>query len=235
MGKKTIIKYNMKRIIEVIYVGDPMCTWCWGIAGEFTRFRKEFDGKIEFKLVMGGIRALENAIPLETLKVNLRNSWKNAAQETGQPFNMDFFDREDFFYDSEPACRAVVTVREMDSEKAFAFKEKLESAFYRDNQDPTIIETYIPILEELALSVGEFREKFGSEEMKQKTIEDFELSDTLDVRGFPTLLVSDGVESVFFCKGYATMEQMRLMLDEINKGHLIQIDSAVCDINTKDC
>jgi len=225
----------MNRIIEVIYVGDPMCTWCWGIAGEFTRLRKEYAGKLEFKLVMGGIRALDNAIPLNTLKSNLQNSWKNAAQETGQPFNMEFFGRDDFFYDSEPACRAVVTVRAMDREKAFVFKERLESAFYEFNEDPTVIETYLPIVEKLGLPVEKFAGMFDSEEMKEATLADFDLSDTLDVRGFPTLLVSDGVESRFFCKGFATMEQMKLMLHEIGLGHYMQIDSAVCDINSRDC
>ena len=226
----------MNRITEVIYVGDPMCTWCWGIAGELTKFRRKYAQQFKFTLVMGGIRALENSIELDLLKISLENSWKNAAQETGQKFNTEFFNREDFLYDSEPACRAVVTVRDMNSSVvAFDFKENLERHFYELNEDPTDIITYTSIVREMNLDEEVFLEKFNSEEMHKMTLSDFDLADTLDVRGFPTLLVSDGKETKFFCKGFATVSQMELILHEIEKGHIMQIESATCDINKGDC
>ncbi len=41
--------------IELIYVGDPMCSWCWGIAPQLdTLVRTHPD--IPLRIVVGGLR-----------------------------------------------------------------------------------------------------------------------------------------------------------------------------------
>ena len=42
---------------EIIYVGDPMCSWCWGISPQLNALERY--GKqqgIPFRLVLGGLR-----------------------------------------------------------------------------------------------------------------------------------------------------------------------------------
>jgi putative protein-disulfide isomerase len=41
--------------LVIIYVGDPMCSWCYGFAPEITELKEKLTD-YEFKLVLGGLR-----------------------------------------------------------------------------------------------------------------------------------------------------------------------------------
>jgi len=180
---------------------------------------------------MGGIRAGEHALGLEIFKAGLERSWAQAEKESGQKYNKEFFSREHYFYDSEPACRAVVTCRELNPEKVFEYKEILEKSFYVDNQDLTNPAVLVEKAGSIGLDEKQFEDLFHSESMKNETQKDFDLSDTLDVRGFPTILYSDGGKPEFFCKGFATLDEMEQLLLQYREGKKIQVENhPVCDI-----
>ena len=70
---------------------------------------------------MGGLRA-GNTSPMRPQdKDYIRNAWTQVNAATGQPFDIGFLERDGFVYDTEPACRAVVTVRRLMPKLALAF------------------------------------------------------------------------------------------------------------------
>ena len=43
--------------VEVIYVGDPMCSWCWGISPALYQLEQAARANgIPYRIVMGGLR-----------------------------------------------------------------------------------------------------------------------------------------------------------------------------------
>lgn len=42
---------------KLIYVGDPMCSWCYGIANELSQTIDYFNDDFDLELIMGGLRA----------------------------------------------------------------------------------------------------------------------------------------------------------------------------------
>src|SRR5690606_34230299 len=100
--------------LEVVYFGDPMCSWCWGISSQIERLRRWcLAENISFRLVMGGLRAGGGDAWDRRFRDFLRHHWQEVAGLTGQTFNTGLLDAESFEYDTEPACRAVVTARSM--------------------------------------------------------------------------------------------------------------------------
>ena len=49
-------KHDLLDILHLIYVMDPMCSWCYGFAPVIKRLVAEQEGTLQFKLVMGGLR-----------------------------------------------------------------------------------------------------------------------------------------------------------------------------------
>lgn len=43
----------MHKIEEIIYVGDPMCSWCWGFAPEFQKLRTYLEPHVRFAFCAG--------------------------------------------------------------------------------------------------------------------------------------------------------------------------------------
>jgi len=121
-------------IAELIFVGDPMCSWCYGFSPELTKLREELKG-VPFSMIMGGLR--DGEIFDEAKLKNHLGYWQAVHEATGLPFDATALSQKGFNYTTEPACRAVVTVRAMDSSKAYSMYTALQKAFYAEGRDIT--------------------------------------------------------------------------------------------------
>tara|TARA_B110000444_G_C18773561_1_gene563802 strand:+ start:465 stop:1094 length:630 start_codon:yes stop_codon:yes gene_type:complete len=187
---------------EILYIGDPMCSWCWGFAPVITNIYEEFSKKIPISLTLGGLHAHDNFPMSEEYKANIKHHWEDVNKMTGATFDYRFFDREGFILNTEPACRAVVAVRHMRKSKEISFYEKISRSFYSENKDTTNIKTYKSLCIEEGLDFKEFSLIFHSDEIKRKTAEDFAYTKNIGVSGFPTLIAKDNEKLALISSGY---------------------------------
>jgi len=177
-----------------VYFADPMCSWCYGFAPVIQQLATQFDDRLGFRIVMGGLR------PGNTLAMRLKDrdylldTWQRVGEASGQPFDLSFLERENFTYDTEPACRAVVTARANGDRAALALMEAISSAFYARNRDVTRAD----VLVEIAVEMGYDRDRFGaifnSDEARDATLQDFVFAKRSGVEGFPCLVVGNEVD-----------------------------------------
>lgn len=188
----------------MIYVGDPMCSWCYGLSPELKDVMEHFKDQLNFEVVMGGLRPY-NKETMSDLKSFLTHHWEDVNKASGQEFNYKILDRQDLAYDTEPPCRAVVAVRQMDGTKAIPFFKESQKLFYKENMDMNDTESYIPTIQKLGLDPGTFRSLFESDNLKQLVKEDFAKANALGANSFPTLLLkADEVQ--LLSKGYRKSE-----------------------------
>lgn len=184
---------------SLVYVGDPMCSWCYGFAPQLERVRAAY-AHLPLQLVMGGLRQDERPMD-ERLRAHLRRHWAEVAARTGQPFDLGRLQREDFVYTTEPACRAVITVRELQPRLSLPMFRAVQTAFYAQGRDVTRTE----VLVELAASVGlprqAFETAFTSPELREATIDDVALAQRWGITGFPTLIAASEGEGHIVAPG----------------------------------
>jgi putative protein-disulfide isomerase len=180
-----------------LYVADPLCSWCYGFAPVIGALAAHFEGRLGLRIVMGGLRA-GNTKPMRPEdKAYIKDAWTRVAAASGQTFDHAFFDRDGFIYDTEPACRAVVTAREWGAPTPvtpLAFKARISEAFYAHNRDVTDPAVIGAIAEEAGFDGADFAARFASAEMKNATFRDFLTAQEMGVRGFP-LLAAGSVET----------------------------------------
>jgi putative protein-disulfide isomerase len=194
---------------ELIYVGDPMCSWCYGFAPIKTRIEEQAAGRAAVKLLVGGLHIDWTEPQDEARKKFLREHWLEIGQRSGQPFMFDILDRDDFVYNTEASCRAAVTVREMKGQKAaLKFFTYLQSAFYADNADITQGDILIDLAGRFGLDKDAFAEKWPGPEMVKETLSDFRFAQRLGVTGFPTMVVKDSYGYAYLTIGYQPYEQL---------------------------
>lgn len=208
-GTPVVSKTAFRTDISIIYVGDPMCSWCWGISPSLQQlsYRAAQEG-IPFRLVMGGLRPGGGDEWNEKFKDFLRHHWAEVNKRSGQPFGNELFDRAEFNYDTEPSCRAVVAARQMDPELEHRFFELVQHHFYVQNEDPTQVAFYQPICKTLDLDFTTFSALFESEKVKAATQTEFALNRQWGVRGFPSVLLQKGDKLYLLANGFATFEQL---------------------------
>ena len=186
----------------LVYVGDPMCSWCYGLSDELTAVLDHYGEDMDYELVMGGLRPY-NTETMVDLKSFLTHHWEDVTKASGQPFSYEILNDATITYDTEPPSRAVMIVRELDETKGFEFFKKVQRAFYVDNRNMHLVDSYLDIVEDMDIDVDEFKAKFDSATAKTEIKQDFQRSSELGVRSFPTILViKDGTKTVV-AQGFA--------------------------------
>src|SRR5680860_227043 len=122
---------------SLIYVVDPMCSWCWGFSLVFQDILQRYQDQVQIQLMLGGLRPGNTERFDEQRRAYILSHWHAVHERTGQPFNFDFQPEPSFTYDTEPPSRAVVVVRQLAPEKEFVFVKSVQEAFYVKNANVT--------------------------------------------------------------------------------------------------
>ncbi len=187
--------------LEFVYVGDPMCSWCWGFAPVLDELQKRYD--IPMRTVVGGLRPGPSAEPLDEItRRTLAEHWDHVEEASGQPFDRRALDREGWIYDTELGAIGVVTMREVDEASTFDFFKRLQRAYYAENVDITDPDEYPGLVSDFPVDEAEFMRLLGSEEMKAAAWKDFDTARRLSVSGFPTLLLEMDHQFLIVSRGY---------------------------------
>lgn len=200
---------------RIIYVGDPMCSWCWGIAPELDKLQQYcVSNQMGFEIKLGGLRTGGEAPWDQKMKEFLRHHWEQVHQVTGQPFSFDLLDLEIFDYNTEPACRLVVAARKWLGNGHLAWFAALQKLFYVKNKDLSIIQNLEALCEQYKIDFELFKTHFQSEEAMAATAQDFQQTRAWGVRGYPSLILKDEDRLIGLIHGYSTFENIRDRLQE---------------------
>lgn len=207
--------------MKLIYVGDPMCSWCYGFGKEMTALVEKHPG-LELEIVVGGVRACATDILDDEGKQFRLAHWERVEANSGLPFNRKaFLARENFVYDTEPICRAVVTARRIAPQaNLLAVFRALQHAFYVDGLDTTdgrvLSEVAVATLKAdgYEVAVEGFHAEWASRAAIEETRADFKRARMLGVRSFPSLLLDTGKGIVEVSPGYAHAQLLDMRLRE---------------------
>lgn len=198
---------------ELIYVGDPMCSWCWGVAPELDRLAS-LKPDLEMRVVVGGLRPGPNAQIVDSdMAGYLEASWLQVSQRSGQPFDHTLLENQGWLYDTEPACRAVVTMRELAPTLAFPFFKKIQQSFYGEGVMVSDVDVYPDLLDGFDVDHDEFLANFASQDAVKATWQDFSLARSWGISGFPTIVLRTGETGRIIARGYSRAGDMAEQID----------------------
>jgi putative protein-disulfide isomerase len=203
---------------QLIYVTDPLCLWCYGIAPELDAFFASLPDDLEGITINGGLfPGAQAKVADKNFQDYLKNAAEHVTEKTGQIFSNSFWEllaSDNFLYDTEPAARASVVVKELAGDtKMRSFIHKLQKSVFVDGNNPNLEDT----LSELAYSCGvdkvEFVEKYRSDSNLEMTRGEYALAKTMNVRGFPALIYIGEKKGFQIGAGYATLGELTQAFD----------------------
>jgi len=204
----------------LIYVADPMCSWCWGFSPVLEEIRRLYQDRLTFQLMLGGLRPGNTERFDASRRGYILQHWHAVHERTGQPFNFDFQMGLRFTYDTEPASRATVVVRQLAPGEEWDFLKRVQEAFYVQNADVTQAETLERIAVALGLEISSFRQAYHDSKTRQLLWEEFDQSRQLGVSGFPALVGRQG-QSVFpLMHGYQDVKTLAPVINH----YLVTVD-----------
>jgi putative protein-disulfide isomerase len=201
--------------MKLVLVADPMCSWCYGFGKEVTELRKAVPG-LALEVVVGGLRPDETAVMPRHQRVARLEHWSRVEAASGLPFNRDaFIANDNLVYNTEPACRAVVTARRLaPAVDQLAMLRAIQRAFYVDGRDITRGEVLADVaasaLSELGFATApdDFLKAWQSPEAMDETRGDFLRARHWGISSFPSLLLEDGEKLYSVAPGYIDAKQL---------------------------
>lgn len=186
---------------RLLFITDPLCSWCWGTLPEMLASRKQLAEEVSFDLVMGGLQVGGREGLAEYNKRQLLRLWKEVRQVTGQVFSERF--PTDFVYHSEIACRAVEIARQMVGEAPWAFFGKLQAAFYVNGLDITQTGVLAPLL---GIAEDDLDRRLVDAGVIEATRANFALAESLSANALPGVFMDTGQGPKLVSGGYITAE-----------------------------
>ena len=196
---------------RLVYLMDPMCSWCWGFAPVLAALAERAQAAgVPVHLVVGGLRRETQRLDASG-RARILGYWRAVEEATGQPFDLERGLPAGLIYDTEPACRALVVARALGSPLALA--QRLQRAFYCEGLDVTRPEVLQALAAESGLAAADFLEAFHAEPARRDTEADFAWAQRLGIAGFPTLLAERDGQLALLTNGYRPLAALLPLLD----------------------
>ncbi len=208
--------------MKLIFVGDPMCSWCYGFGKELTALVARRP-ELPLEIMVGGLRVGASEILDDNGKQFRLVHWARVEESSGLPFNRKaLLARENFVYNTEPICRAVVAARRLFPDaKHLAVFRALQRAFYVDGLDTTdgavLAQAAVAELVEqgYATDVTAFHAAWSDQATIAATLAEFTQVRKMRIRSFPTLLLEANGQQIEVSPGYAHVDQLEHLLDAV--------------------
>ncbi len=199
----------MPKVKRLLYIADPMCSWCYGFAPVMASLRRAFGQRLVVESIAGGLRPGTTQPMTPELREMVVHHWREVNAQTGRQFRYEGALPEGFIYDTEPSCRALVTVRALKPEAAFDFLHALHEAFYALGRDITRIDELASIAREQGVTKADFMAHFGSSAMRDATEADFASARALGVDAFPAVVLQQGEQHSLLTLGYQPFNRLQ--------------------------
>ncbi|MBA1205313.1 DsbA family protein [Pseudomonas capeferrum] len=197
---------------RLLYVMDPMCSWCWGFAPVAEALIAQArEAGVETRVVPGGLRSGSTALDAST-RGYILDHWQAVAEATGQGFRFDDALPDGFVYDTEPACRALVAARETDAARVWPLLTLIQQAFYQEGVDVTRAPRLVELAEQAGFDRASFSEAFNRLDTRTATAADFTWVQGLGIAGFPTLLAERNGQLALLTNGYQPLDRLQPLL-----------------------
>lgn len=208
--------------MKLIYVGDPLCSWCYGFGKELAALLEAVPD-VGLDIVVGGLRAGGTEVLDEAGKQFRLHHWARVEAASGLPFNREaFVARQGFVYDTEPVCRAVVTARLMGPEvPLLPVFSRLQHAFYVQGLDTTDPDVLSGLVAQALSDAGhacdllDVQAAFHAPATLEATRADFAKARRWGVASFPTLLLEHRQQLRTVASGYAGVAALRRQVEAL--------------------
>jgi putative protein-disulfide isomerase len=206
----------------IYYCYDAWCGWCYGFSPVIKQIAKEYEGKLAFEVLSGGMILPETPQHFGAMATYIQEAYKRVEELTGIKFGEDFLwhvfnpDKTDWYPHSEMPAIALCILKEYSPDKAVQIASDLQYALNYEGRDLTDKEAYRHLLPTYQVPEEEFYTKLKSEEYKEKAYYEFALVKQLQVTGYPTVLLQTGDAKFYLlAQGYTEYDTLKARIDRV--------------------
>lgn len=206
----------------LIYCYDAYCGWCYGFSPVMQRIADQYQEKIEFEVLSGGMILNEAAKHISVTADYIQKAYGLVEAQTGVEFGKDYLwhinhpDLSDWYPASEKPAIALCIFKEFYPERQVEFAAELQYALHYEGRDLCDDESYRHLLEKYSIQPETFYSKLKSEQYKEQAYYEFALCKQLQVSGYPAVLLQiNETKFHLLSRGFTSFDSLKERLDEV--------------------
>ena len=194
---------------KLIYVHDPMCSWCWGFEPIRKVLFEMLPEEMEVKRLVGGL-APDSMEPMPQEMQNfLQRTWSKIEQTIpGTKFNFDFWTLCQPRRSTYPSNRAVIAARLQGEKFDKMMTLRIQKAYYQEARNPSDNNTLIELAADIGLDVKRFEDDIITDKIEQLLLEEIQLTRSKGMNSFPSLAVESKQGLTPIHLNYTNVENM---------------------------
>ncbi|MBS4210053.1 DsbA family protein [Bacillus sp. FJAT-50079] len=181
-----------KKTIDLYYVTDPICSHCWALEPVLRKFEAQYGHYFNMKTVMGGLLEswdgfadVNNGI---SGPADVAGHWQEVGVHSRMPIDGTVWFNNPI-KSSFPPSRVYKIIQKQDETLATIFLRRIREELFAFNKNIAEDQLMIEVVNQLGLNGEEIVKQAHLEGGHQLLNEDFALSRSLGVRGFPTIIM----------------------------------------------
>ena len=121
---------------HLLYIMDPMCSWCWAFAPIFKQLKQELPKDLEIYTLLGGLAPDSDSPMPEAMRQKIEQTWRYIEEKTDTQFNYQFWTDNTPRRSTYPACRAVIAAGNHSDELGDQMIQAIQHAYYLEAKKP---------------------------------------------------------------------------------------------------
>jgi putative protein-disulfide isomerase len=167
-----------------------MCSWCWGFSHTWNKVKNSLPSEINVQYILGGLAPDSSEVMPNEMREYIQMNWHKIEQKIpGVSFNYTFWDSCTPKRSTYPACRAVIAVKNQNTELEQTMVKLIQQAYYLDAKNPSEDDVLISLAKTLDLDIKQFTQDLNSEPTQQLLSNDIALMQSMGVSSFPSLVL----------------------------------------------
>jgi putative protein-disulfide isomerase len=193
----------------LIYVHDPMCSWCWGFEPTRRKIFESLAGRMQVRRMVGGLAPDTDEPMPAAMRSMLQQTWHRIEQTIpGTEFNFEFWQKCSPRRSTYPANRAVIAAREQGDEFDSQMTARIQRAYYLEARNPSDNSTLVELATDIGLDSERFAASLVSDSTQQQLVAEIRAGREMGINSFPSLVVQKAAGLRYIELNYTRPEAM---------------------------
>jgi putative protein-disulfide isomerase len=208
----------MKKV-QVLYVYDPLCGWCFGFGQVIKRLYEEYAADLDFDIISGGMMVGEREGMLDPqMGAYILGTIPRLEEYTGVAFGEVYKQQVasgTLYQSSVKPSVALSVFKTYYPAKGIAFASSMQQAQFVEGKSLEADETYIELFHSYDIKDDTFLVKLNSEEYRYAAYQEFNYAKELGVTGFPAVIAVHKDKYYSVSRGYQSYENLKPVFDRL--------------------
>ena len=204
---------------QLIYIYDPMCSWCYANGGNMVKMAHRYGMHIPITILSGGMVLGDNEKKIGEWASFLTKEYDKITQHTGaifgDAFRSNILNEGSYQLSSFWPSVALTAFKSIEPNKAIEFAHRIQQAFYLEGQSLNSFHTYKRLAREFGLDGERFAALMQMDECQKFTIDEFQTVSKWGISSFPTLVLLRDEAVLMASQGWVDEESLVRIFEQI--------------------